>query len=63
MKRYDSIDNVRYDKTLMGEEVWAFNKLDGQNFGVKYSLKNKEFTDFTSRIVMSMKHILNLVML
>lgn len=49
MKRYDSIDNVKYDKTLMGEEVWAFNKFDGQNFGVKYSPKNKEFTDYTSR--------------
>lgn len=49
MHRYDSIENVKYDKCLMGEEVWAFNKLDGQNFGVKYNARTKEFTDFTSR--------------
>lgn len=49
MKRYDSIDNIRYDKTLLGEEVWAFNKLDGQNFGVKYNSRSKKFSDFTSR--------------
>lgn len=49
MKRYDSIENIKYDKSLLGEEVWAFNKLDGQNFGVKYSSKNKEFVGYTSR--------------
>ena len=49
MKRYDSIENVKYDKSLIGEEVWAFNKLDGQNFGVKYSSKQKDFVGFTSR--------------
>lgn len=49
MKRYDSIENIKYDKLLMGEEVWAFNKLDGQNFGVKYNPRKKEFSDFTSR--------------
>ena len=49
MHRYDSIENVKYDKCLMGEEVWAFNKLDGQNFGAKYNVRTKTFTDFTSR--------------
>lgn len=49
MKRYDSIENIKYDKFLMGEEVWAFNKLDGQNFGVKYNSRTKKFSDFTSR--------------
>lgn len=49
MKRYDSIENIKYDKLLMGEEVWAFNKLDGQNFGVKYNARTKTFSDFTSR--------------
>lgn len=33
----------------MGEEVWAFNKLDGQNFGVKYNARTKKFSDYTSR--------------
>jgi len=49
MKHYDSIENIKYDKTLMGEEIWAFNKLDGQNLCVKYNPKRKEFTDFGSR--------------
>lgn len=49
MKRYDSINNIKYDRSLIGEEVWAFNKLDGQNFGAKYSPKLKEFVGFTSR--------------
>lgn len=33
----------------MGEEVWAFNKLDGQNLCVKYNVRKKKFTDFGSR--------------
>ena len=49
MKRYDHIDKITVDKLLIGEEVWAFNKLDGQNLGVKYNSRKKEFTDFTSR--------------
>lgn len=49
MKRYDSIESIKYDKSLLGEEVWAFNKLDGQNFGAKFNTRTKEFTDFTSR--------------
>lgn len=49
MHRYDSIENVKYDGSLIGEEVWAFNKLDGQNFGAKYNVRKKEFSDFTSR--------------
>lgn len=49
MKHYDSIENIKYDQSLLGEEVWAFNKLDGQNFCVKYSPKTKEFPCFGSR--------------
>lgn len=49
MKHYDSIENIKYDKFLLGEEIWAFNKLDGQNFCVKYNPRKKEFTDFGSR--------------
>lgn len=49
MKHYDSIENIKYDKSLLGEEVWAFNKLDGQNFCVKYSPRTKEFPCFGSR--------------
>lgn len=49
MKHYDSIDNIKYNKSLLGEEVWSFNKLDGQNFCVKYSPKRKAFENFGSR--------------
>ena len=49
MKHYDSIDNIKYNTELVGEQVWAFNKLDGQNFCAKYSVKKKEFTNFGSR--------------
>lgn len=52
MKEYNSIPNYRDDKTLHGEQVVAFNKLDGQNFRVKYTPKGatkKQFTMFGSR--------------
>ena len=49
MKHYDSFENIKYDQMLLGEEVWAFNKLDGQNFCAKYSPKHKEFTMFGSK--------------
>lgn len=49
MKHYDSFDNIKYDGTLLGEEIWASNKLDGQNFCAKYSPKLKEFTMFGSK--------------
>lgn len=49
MKHYNSIPRIQDDGTLRGEEIWAFNKLDGQNFCVKYSPKNKEFGPFGSR--------------
>ena len=49
MKHYNSIPRIQDDGTLMGEEIWAFNKLDGQNFCVKYSPKRKEFGPFGSR--------------
>lgn len=49
MKHYDSFENIKYDGTLLGEEVWVFNKLDGQNFCAKYSPKQKQFTMFGSK--------------
>jgi len=49
MKHYDSFDNINIDKSLIGEEVWGFNKLDGQNFCAKYSSKNHDFVMFGSK--------------
>lgn len=49
MKHYDSINRIQDDGTLLGEDIWAFNKLDGQNFCVKYSPRKKEFGPFGSR--------------
>jgi hypothetical protein len=52
MKEYNSIPKLLDDGTLRGEQVVAFNKLDGQNFRVKYTprgLTKKQFTNFGSR--------------
>lgn len=49
MKHYNSIPNIKEDKSLIGENICAFNKLDGQNFCVRYSAKNKCFNMFGSR--------------
>ena len=49
MKHYDSFENIKYDGTLLGEEIWAFNKIDGQNFCAKFSTKHKEFVSFGSK--------------
>lgn len=52
MKEYNSIPKFIENKGLLGEQVVAFNKLDGQNFRVKYQTKgaNKnQFTLFGSR--------------
>ena len=49
MKHYDSIPSIKEDKSLVGENIFAFNKLDGQNFCAKYSPKVNEFTMFGSR--------------
>jgi hypothetical protein len=52
MKEYNSIPRFWDDGTLKGEQIVAFNKLDGQNFRVKFSPKgaNKnQFTAFGSR--------------
>ena len=49
MEHYHSIPRIQDDSTLLGEEIWAFNKLDGQNFCVKYIPKKKEFGPFGSR--------------
>ena len=49
MKHYDSIENIKTDASLIGEEVWAFNKLDGQNFCAEIQPKSKKFVHFGSR--------------
>ena len=52
MKEYGSIPRLLDDGTLKGEQVVAFNKLDGQNFRVKYMAKGQnknQFTTFGSR--------------
>lgn len=49
MKHYDSFENIKYDLSLLGEQVWASNKIDGQNFCAKFSPKLKEFTMFGSK--------------
>lgn len=49
MKHYDSIENIKYDGSLLGEVIYAYNKLDGQNFCVKYIPKTNTFAQFGSR--------------
>lgn len=49
MRHYDTINRIQDDGTLLGEMVWAFNKLDGQNFGVKYNPKSKKYGPYCSR--------------
>ena len=52
MKEYNSIPRLADDGTLKGEQIVAFNKLDGQNFRVKYTpkgLTKHQFTTFGSR--------------
>jgi len=52
MKHYDSINKISDDGTLIGEYVYAFNKLDGQNFCVKLNTKKMVFDSFGSRTQM-----------
>ena len=49
MRHYDTINRIQDDGTLLGEEVAAYNKLDGQNVCVKYSPRKKVFDQFGSR--------------
>ncbi len=49
MRHYDSINRIQDDGFLLGKSVWAFNKLDGQNFAVKYNPKKNIFDSFGSR--------------
>ena len=49
MRHYDTINRIQDDGTLLGEEVAAYNKLDGQNICIKYSPKTKKFDQFGSR--------------
>lgn len=48
MRYYDSINRIQDDGFLLGKNVWAFNKLDGQNFAVKCNPK-KDIYSFGSR--------------
>ena len=52
MRHYDSIPRIQDDGTLMGEMVWGYNKLDGQNFCVKYNPRTREFGPYGSRKAM-----------
>ena len=52
MKHYDHIDRIQDDGTLMGDYVYAFNKLDGQNFCAKFNPKKMVFDTFGSRTQM-----------
>jgi hypothetical protein len=49
MRHYDTINRIQDDGTLLGEEIAAYNKLDGQNICIKYSPKTKKFDQFGSR--------------
>lgn len=49
MKHYDSINRIQDDGFLIGKSVWAFTKLDGQNFAAKYNPKKNVFDTFGSR--------------
>jgi hypothetical protein len=47
MKEYNSIPRFFDDQTLHGEQVVAFNKLDGQNFRAKFNTKGNNKNQFT----------------
>lgn len=49
MRHYDSINRIQDDGFLLGESIWAFNKLDGQNFAVKYNPRKNVFDSFGSK--------------
>lgn len=49
MRYYESFFNIKNDKELLGDIIYAFNKYDGQNFVVKYNVKSKKFDCFGSR--------------
>ena len=56
MKHYKSIPRFKDDKSLLVEEVFAFNKLDGQNLCVKYLPKKIDFQSFGSRRMVIDEH-------
>lgn len=49
MRYYESFDNYKIDPSLIGEEVYAFNKYDGQNFVAKLNVRKKTFDLFGTR--------------
>jgi hypothetical protein len=56
MRHYGSIPRFKDDKRLLGEDVFAFNKLDGQNLCVKYLPKKNDFQSFGSRRMVIDEH-------
>lgn len=48
MRYYESFFNINNDKELLHDNIFAFNKYDGQNFAVKYNAKSKKFDCFGS---------------
>ena len=51
MKHYDSIPHLNEDGSLMGEQVFGYNKLDGQNFCATYNVRKDKWGPFGSRHV------------
>lgn len=49
MRYYESFDSININKSLLGEQIFAFNKYDGQNFVAKFNVKKKVFDSFGSR--------------
>ena len=38
MRYYESFDSININKSLLGEQIFAFNKYDGQNFVAKFNV-------------------------
>lgn len=51
MKHYDSIPRIQDNGELLGESVWGYNKLDGQNFVASYNCKKKTWGPYGSRTI------------
>lgn len=49
MRYYESFDSYKINKSLIGENIVAFKKYDGQNFVAKYNVKKKVFDSFGSK--------------
>lgn len=49
MRHQDSIENINYDTSLIGENVIGFNKLDGTNLVARYNVRTKSFPAYGTR--------------